>query len=229
MELKNGINRNNSWYTLVSVAQMRPDSKKALPAHAHSLDSILKPWNHSPLAEPKRARLVFLDLVSTVKKQIVSNIHNAAGLGGWPLTQDEIFVFDSSAATIHLRCPTSEISGEPIARRAHGHRTRARPLWIEGLGSIIARVAAAPPRKQGIRQGGHHAAQQHHANAQGQQKVSFAPNTRFGSRYAACESDIHNWIARAHNQPDPESGEQGGAVASHGEQCRIALWVTGAM
>jgi len=159
VELKNGINRNNSWYTLVSVAQTRPDSKKALPAHAHSLDSILKPWNHSPLAEPKRARLVFLDLVSTVKKQIVSNIHNAAGLSGWPLTQDEIFVFDSSAATIHLCCPTSEISSGPIARRAHGHRTRARPLWIAGLDSIIARLTTVAPYQHGIEQRRYYAAQ----------------------------------------------------------------------
>ena len=108
MELKNGIDRDNSGYTLVSVAEMWPDSKTTFSTHAHSLNSILKPRNHSPSTEAKRARLVFLDLLSSVKKQIVSNIHNAAGLSGWTFAQNEIFIFDSTATTVHLSCPTMD-------------------------------------------------------------------------------------------------------------------------
>lgn len=82
MEFKNGIGWNNSGHTLVSVAQMRPDSKTTLTTHANSPNPILKPRNHAPLTEPKRAHLVFLNLVATVKKEVVSNAHHAAGLGG---------------------------------------------------------------------------------------------------------------------------------------------------
>ena len=102
MELNNSVGWNDSRYPLVSVAQMRPDTETALPTHSHSFDPILKPGNHLPFTEPKGARLVFLDLIATVKKEIVSNVHNTTELGGWSITKRNVFVLDSTTTSFHL-------------------------------------------------------------------------------------------------------------------------------
>jgi hypothetical protein len=101
-ELKNCICRNNPTNTFISVPEMRSDAKPALASDAHSLHSILEPRNHPPLTEPKRTRLVFLDPVATVKKEVVSNIHDTTYLGRRPLTEHEILVFDPTPTSVHL-------------------------------------------------------------------------------------------------------------------------------
>jgi hypothetical protein len=101
MELKNGIGRNNSRNTFLSIPKVRADSKTALATNAHFLDSVLKPRNYLPLPEPKRGRLIFLDPIAMVKKEIVSNIHYTTSFGRRPFTENEIFVFDSTPPRVH--------------------------------------------------------------------------------------------------------------------------------
>ena len=103
MELKNGIGWNNSRDTFFSVPKMRPDAKAALATDAHSFDSVLEPRNHSPFTKPKRARVVFLNLVATVKKEVVSNIHDTTWFSRRSLTEHEILVFDSTATRVHVK------------------------------------------------------------------------------------------------------------------------------
>jgi hypothetical protein len=135
LEFKNGIGRNDSGYPLVSIAQVGPDPKTALPTHAHSLDPIFKPRNHSPLTEPKRAYLVFLNLVAAVKKEVVSNVYYAAGLGGWPLTEREILVFDSTATGVQLQA--AQRLKQPDRAIGAQHRWSG-PGFIEMSGGMLA-------------------------------------------------------------------------------------------
>jgi hypothetical protein len=80
---------------------MRPNAETALATDAHSLDSVLEPWNHSPLTKPKGRRLVFLHLIATVEKEIVSHIHDTTWFGRRSITEHEILVLDSTPTSGH--------------------------------------------------------------------------------------------------------------------------------
>ena len=102
MELDYSVRRNNSRDSIASVCQVRPNAKATRPTDSHSLDAVFEPCNDSPLTDSECASLVLLDLLATVKKQVISNTHDAAGLCKRSFTEHDILVLDATATSVHV-------------------------------------------------------------------------------------------------------------------------------
>jgi hypothetical protein len=102
LKFKDSIGWNSLGNTPFSIGEMWAHTNSSLSPDAHSLHPVFKSGNHLSFAYSKRAKLIGMDLVSTIEKQTVSYFHSTTTPGSRSRSQFEILVFDTTTATNHF-------------------------------------------------------------------------------------------------------------------------------
>ena len=101
MEFQHGVCRNNPWDSLISIGEMRRNTKASLAAYSHAFNAIFQSGNYAPFTNAERVFLVLPHQLTAIQEQVVANINFCTAIGSSAVPDFDVFVFNATATAFH--------------------------------------------------------------------------------------------------------------------------------